>query len=209
MGSCKKDCSCRRCKSRFKPCDVAPVSKVLKGMDIADVPKKVCDCSGIVNFSGASFKFSANICPQCKLQGGSVSTTFFSPGISFDSTVVYPPQCFSIDTGTVLQVSGFGTLIFGASIIQGIFTLRLLENLVGDNSFYFEVTGIGQNGVTYSVSISQNVPDENRMISFCNSSYSFPRGTINKTAKTNELQEKLNRGQIVIVKNGQVEVEEL
>jgi hypothetical protein len=146
-----------------------------------------------VNFQALNLEFFATICPHFNLQGGSVSTTLFDLGISFNFTVVKLPQCLAIDTGTVLQVPGFGILIYGTSIVQGVFTLRLMENLVGNDSFYFEVSGIDQNGNTYSVSISQTISDEDL--------------TINNTAKSNELQEELNRGQNVIVKNGQVEVE--
>lgn len=123
-----------------------------------------------MNFQALNLEFFATICPHCNLQGGSVSTTLFDLGKSFNSTVVNLPQCLAINTRTVLQVPGFGILIYGTLIVQGVFTLRLMENLVGSDSFYLEVSGIDQNGNTYSVSISQAISDEDLTINFYNSS---------------------------------------
>ena len=103
LTKCKNNCSCCDCIIHCKPCDVLPVSKVLKGIDVCQILK--CDCSGRVNIQNPDLEFTANICPHCNLQGSSVSTAFL--GITFNSTTVNPPRCISTESRTTLQVTWF------------------------------------------------------------------------------------------------------
>ena len=116
-----------------------------------------------MNFPGFGF---ANICPDCNLQGSSVSNDIFG---AFNSTFVNSSQCISTNRGTVLNVTGFGTLINGPSIVQGTFMLQLLETLVGDDEVIFSVSGFDQNGIGFAGLAILTVPDEDIMINFCNS----------------------------------------
>ena len=181
------------------------MSKPLKGIDVCQIPK--CDCSGRVNFQDPNLKFTANICPNCSLQGSSVSTEF--SGATFNSTIVNLPQCLSTDGGTILNVTGFGTIIDGPLIVQGTFMFQLLESLVGDNRLYFTASGMDGNGVTISISAFPILVDEDLMINFCNSCNSSFLGMTKKTSKSHKLREEISKGTLMIIKNGQIEVKEL
>lgn len=203
MCSCKKNCSCNLCKNRLKPCGVIPVSKAIKAIDVCEIPK--CDCSGRVNYTVPEVEFIANICPNCNLQGSFVSTELL--GIAFNSTLVSPPQCISTNVGTILNVTGFGT-IKNVQTAQGTFTLQLLQNFVGDNVLQFNAAGFDQNGIDYLISLNISLPDDFFIISFCNSCHSSSSGMLNKTSKSHNLRENLIKGKITIMRNGHIEVKE-
>ena len=196
MSLCNKNCSCSCCT----PYRV-PVSKALKAIDVCQLSPKECDCSGSVNIKIPDFEFIANICPHCNLQGSSISSN------SFNSTVVNSPQCVPSDTGTILNVTGFGTLIFSQPV-QRTFMLQLFKKTVGDNLLNFTASGFDQNGGFYTLSISATAPNEFFMINSCNSCHSSFLGMTNITSKSHKLQAELYKGEIVIMKNGQIEVKE-
>ncbi|WP_342512445.1 hypothetical protein MKY34_17750 [Sporosarcina sp. FSL K6-1522] len=202
MSACKKNCSCNRCKSHRKPCGVVPVSKALKGIDVCQIPK--CDCSGrmIIPVSG----FTVSICPNCTLQGSSVSIEFLSA--TFNSTVVNLPQCISIDTGTILQVTGFGTIIDGSSIAQVTFMLQLFDSFVGVDELEFSASGLDQNGNPFTATAVVTGP-EVLMVNFCSSCHSSSRKMIHNTVKSQKPQEEFNKGKLVMTLNGQIEEKEL
>ncbi|MFJ7953633.1 hypothetical protein ACIQZG_19195 [Lysinibacillus sp. NPDC096418] len=205
LSSGKKNYSSCRCKSRLKPCDVVPVSKVLKAIDVCEIPK--CDCSGSVNLQTADSKVIVNICPNCILQDSLVSIGFLNT--TFNSTVVNLPQCISTDAGTILQVTGFGIITFDLLVAQGAFMLQLLENFVGDDQLLFSASGFDQGGNSITISSSQTVPDEALLVSFCTSGCSPCQGIKNKTSKPFKLGKEINKGSLVIIKNGEIEVKEL
>ena len=123
--------------------------------------------------------------------------------------MVNPPQCISTNTGTILQVTGFGTIIAGPSIFQGTFMLQLLENFMGDNQLLFAASGFDLDGNSATISSSQTVPDEVLMVSFCNSCCPPCQRIKNKTPEPYKLPEGLNKESLVIIMNGKVVVKEL
>jgi hypothetical protein len=177
--------------------------------------QKKCECSGRVNFQTDFLTLIADICPSCNIQGSFVSFTANSTetSINFTSSFVNFPRCTLIDTGTILNTAGFGTLVVDGSIIQNAtFTLNLFETSDGDDLLNFIVTGFDQNGNSILLLlIFPTVPDEDLMINFCNAC-SCPLSssqTANVTPELHKIPEGLNKGKIVIMKNGQVEVKEL
>ncbi|MFJ7738818.1 hypothetical protein ACIQ2D_21150 [Lysinibacillus sp. NPDC097287] len=200
MSSHKRNYASSRCNSRLKPCDVVPVSKVLKAIDVCDIAK--CDCAGSVNFQPGSDKYIANICPNCTLQGSFVSTAFVTS--TFNSTFVHLPQCISTTQGTILQVTGFGTLTFDELIAQGTFMLQLVENLTGDDQLLFSAIGFDQDGNSIDLSSGQFVPDELLTVSFCNSCCSPCQRMTNNTSAPFNLGKELNKGFARVIINGEI-----
>lgn len=204
LSSYKKNYASNCCNSRLKPCGVVPVSKVLKAIDICDIPK--CDCAGSVNFQPGNEKYIANICPNCTLQGSFVSTAFLTS--TFNSTFVNLPQCITTNKGTILQVTGFGTLTFDELIAQGTFMLQLVENLTGDDQLIFSAFGFDQDGNSISLSNGQFVPDENLTVSFCNSCCSPCQRMTNNTSAPFNFGKEINKGFLMVIKNGEIVVKE-
>ena len=204
MSSSKKNYASSRCNSRLIPCDVVPVSKVLKAIDVCDIPK--CDCSGSLNFQPDNDKYIANICPNCILQGSFVSTAFLTS--TFNSTFVNLPQCISTVKGTILQVTGFGILTFDEKIAQGTFMLQLVENLTGDDQLLFSAFGFDQDGISIDLSSGQSVPDDLLTVYFCNSCCSSCQRKTNNTSAAFNLGKELKKGFVRVIKNGEIVVKE-
>ncbi|MGG0240673.1 hypothetical protein [Bacillus rhizoplanae] len=204
----RKDCG----DHHGRPCDGH------HGRPCGSSPEKCkCECSGKVELQSGLSTFIAKICPHCNIQDSYVSWSTPLFGLSFSSTFVNPPQCISTNKGTILNVTGFGTMIDGTRIVQGTFGLNLLETLVGPDIVNFSTSGFDQNGMPYDLAFSFGVLDNELMINVCNSC-SCPQAT-NVTLRSdnireelNELdkiREELNEGKIVIMTNGQVEIKNI
>ena len=168
MSSCNKNCSCNRCKSRLKPRGVVPVSKAIKAIDVCQIPPKECDCSGMLNYRTVNFVVTANICPNCNLQDSSFSFELLDPnGLTINSTILNVPRCNIIENGTVLEVTGFGTLEQNQIIFPINFTLSLIKKLVGSDEIHVVYSYVVQDGTPLAFQFITAV--EGLSINFCTS----------------------------------------
>lgn len=167
--------------------------------------QQTCQCSGRLNFQAGDVIANANICPNCNPYGSSLSFTGFG---DFNPTFIGPPQCMSTTEGTILVVTGFGTIIDGSSTYQGTFSLTLFELPGNSDAFSFTFSGIDQNGNLMAALILSIAPDEDISIDFCSFDPQVPFVPSNISSQLQQIRDGLNNGRIVIIRNGDVEVKE-
>jgi hypothetical protein len=118
-----------------------------------------CDCSGTLNFQSGDTLYTANICPFCDSLGSSVTITTTEAGTFFQSTIVKPASCVTINGLTTLVASGEG--IFNGEPV--VFSIFLQEQSGVIDSF--EINFRSAN-VNTGISVA-TVPDENLTITEC------------------------------------------
>ncbi|MCE7792841.1 hypothetical protein K8O68_10480 [Salipaludibacillus sp. CUR1] len=96
-----------------------------------------CECSGLANFLSETDSLTANICPDCKLNGSAFNFSWQTSGHSFNATKINRPECFEIGSRKYLQVCGRGdgTIPIDVNVItfeNWMFTLQLIENENGE-----------------------------------------------------------------------------
>lgn len=169
---------------------------------------KICECTGKFNFLVKDIVFKAEICPECKLAGSTVSLILDT--LSFKSTDANLPNYFSVAKGTGLSVSGSGVLtlseVESKSDMNAFYTLYLFDSSVGKQNLasltFFTINQFGAIK-SYAISfvsnkVSLSIAPNNELIS------SVPV----ETSLSPEDQDIIS-GKIIIVKDDQVEIREL
>ncbi|OLO42412.1 hypothetical protein BTR23_04120 [Alkalihalophilus pseudofirmus] len=87
--------------------------------------EKLCECQGFATYTFDNTNFLANICPNCTIEGSTVTAS--SEETSFVATSVNPPNCLIQPQSKILLTSGMSVFVEDSTIHQGIYNLALAQ----------------------------------------------------------------------------------
>lgn len=172
-----------------------------------------CECSASINFRN-EFEdelaiINAEICPQCTVNGSRVFASFRDEEINFTiaSSTVFPPSCFSNESGKGLTVTGHGTILFNDTLVPtSSFSLSVFDSEEGFDQVVLVGSGLDEDGDVGFIFIGpfDEVSAGSITVRSCSTNTS-----LNSTASDMVNIPKTNRnGTIILNKSGKIYLKE-